>query len=178
MPVDTMAVLTLAVLALAVLASRVRSCTSHCITHTLLFLTTYHIPLTTYHLLLKAGGALYYVEHLGADSGPARRALLRAVQPLWSLLGGGFQACRDTRAALGRQPGLRADVEQLEVRRHSLCAGLLPLICGVCRAVKPDAASERTARLQRRERARSPVRRRGHHWEVTSNRNVVIVVSR
>ena len=34
------------------------------------------------------------------------------------------------------------------MRRHSLCAGLLPLICGVCRAVKPDAASERTARLQ------------------------------
>ena len=42
--------------------------------------------------LLKAGGALYYVDQGGADSGPARRALLRAVQPLWSLLGGGFQA--------------------------------------------------------------------------------------
>ena len=128
--------------------------------------------------LLKAGGALYYVEHVGAESGPARRALLRAVQPLWSLLGGGFQVCRDTHAALGRQPGLYADRERLEERRHSLCAGLIPLICGVCRAVKPDAASERTARMQRRERARSPVRRRGHHWEVSSNRNVVVVVAR
>jgi len=111
--------------------------------------------------LLKPGGALYYVE-------PA------------------FQAYRDTRAALCTQGGLCADPggdnQRLESAQEppglSLCAGLLPLICGVCRAVNPDAASERAKRLQRRERARSPVRRRGRHWEVTSNRNVVVVVSR
>ena len=67
-----------------------------------------------------------------------------------------------------------------QARRHSLllCAGLLPLAYGVYRASKTDAASKRALRLHRRERARSPVRRRGRHWEVTSNQNVVVVVTR
>ena len=78
--------------------------------------------------------------------------------------------------ALAKQAGLTG--ERQPERRLPLLAGLLPVICGVCHAKKPDAVSERAARWQRRERARSPVRRKGRHWEVTSNRNVVVVVER
>ena len=125
--------------------------------------------------LLKPSGALYYIEHVGGQ-GTILRSLQHVMQPAWNLIGDGCQLCRDTGVALAKQAGLTG--ERQPERRLSLLAGLLPVICGVCHAKKPDAVSERAARWQRRERARSPVRRKGRHWEVTSNRNVVVVVER
>lgn len=134
-------------------------------------------------LLKPDGSALYYLEHV-AGSGLMLRTAQRLIQPLWNLLGDGCQLCRCTGHELHSLRGVASHTE----RRFSLLGGLLPVVCGVCRFASgtgPDgwgvehARQERAARVTRRERARSPARRRpGQWWEVTSNRNVVVVVAR
>lgn len=78
--------------------------------------------------VLRPGGELRFVEHIGADE-PARRMAQRVLQPFWDVVGDGCQLCRDTTVALNRTNGLGP----VAIRaRGSQMRGLVPMVAGRC----------------------------------------------
>jgi ubiquinone/menaquinone biosynthesis C-methylase UbiE len=70
--------------------------------------------------VLRPGGRLVFLEHVGAPHGTPLRRLQRLVRPVWRMVGDGCHPDRDTVAAIGQ-----AGFATVEVERFDVPAGLV-----------------------------------------------------
>lgn len=80
----------------------------------LVLCTVHDLPKTLREVLrvLRPGGRFAFVEHVGAASGSGRRAVQRALRPLWKVLADGCHPDRDTAAAIRAAGFAGVEIEQ------------------------------------------------------------------
>ncbi len=83
--------------------------------------------------VLRAGGELFFLEHVGAEPGSSRRTWQRRVEPLWSRIAGNCHLTRATDEAI-----TRAGFEMGSVERESMRKAL-PLVRPTVRGVARKA---------------------------------------
>lgn len=91
--------------------------------------------LTEVHRVLRPGGQLLFLEHVGAKNNRTRAMMQRALEPAWKQVAGGCHLTRDTERAIER-----AGLLPIEPTRESMRRALpiiRPTVRG--RAVRPRA---------------------------------------